>query len=317
MTDWGLGFQHLLEQQEENGEQPKPEPKAHITQPELLRLLAPVALKSPDFPRVEEITKNEEIENTLRAGFSMDQELLVRAGWVMSERKVHDWLKSPNSCGLLINSNSTVERITPTSFFCAMLAKSIKAIKPILVLNHFCGLNTAEGDDEGWGISGGEGLLRSLTSQLIAHWRFGELTCLSLQEVEELKQTGSGPSFRVLRHVFRKLVTAVPATSPIFIIVDGINYYETSKLYKGTKQAVKEISRLLGDPEVKALVKVIVTSASRAFEVDEYFLDSEKVWVPDMVSGDKMGFVDMHFNSELARELGQLKRNNRGAVKPD
>ncbi|RYP13368.1 hypothetical protein DL765_006909 [Monosporascus sp. GIB2] len=59
---------------------------------------------------------------------------------------------------------------------------------------------------------------------------------------------------------------------------DGINYYETSELRYEAKEIVGGITQLLWDEEARALVKVLVTSPNRAFEVDACFMNDEKVW---------------------------------------
>ncbi|KAI0104249.1 hypothetical protein GGR51DRAFT_572716 [Nemania sp. FL0031] len=213
----------------------------------------------------------------------MDSEGQIRAEWAISNQTVHHWLRSRRSRCVLINGNSTLERISPISFFCAMLIKGLNVIKPIHVLSYFCDINAG-----GQRMPRGKDLLKSLTSQLIAQWKSGPLNCLSQQEVEELHYTASRPSIRFLRSVFQRLVVTLPAGTPLFIIIDGIDYYETTHLSKDTKSVVKEITGLADKEEVKALVKLVITSANRALDVSKYFSDDEKVWVPETLSSGRV-----------------------------
>jgi hypothetical protein len=83
----------------------------------------------------------------------MNKEGQIRAEWLMANEVVSKWFKSTDSRVILINGNSSVERISPISFFCAMLIRSLKTLKPIIVIDHFCGLHTpSQGlDDEFYG----------------------------------------------------------------------------------------------------------------------------------------------------------------------
>jgi hypothetical protein len=225
----------------------------------------------------------------------------------MSEKKLHRWFKSSHSRAILVNGNSLIERITPVSFFCALLIRSLKAMKPVVVLNHFCGLYTPSNGDPGEVLSGGCGMLKSLSSQLAAQWKFGEMTCLDQEDVEVLKASSPNLSLEVLKRLFRSLVTALPAGQPLFIIIDNINYYETSDLGDDTKKAIEEITQLLGNKEVRVLAKILVTSANRAFEVADCFWDDEKIFVPDNPSGDEMGFAEKHFESQFGSTMADLE----------
>ncbi|KAI5864442.1 hypothetical protein GGS23DRAFT_564432 [Durotheca rogersii] len=295
-------------QENENCEQPPR--KEYISWPELVRLLLPrLSDIVEDVLLADKVSQNEVVEQVLRAGFSMDRDKLVRAGWLMSNKRIHRWFRSQHSRGLLVNGNSTLDRITPVSFFCAMLVKGMMAMGPIVVLSYFCGLNTPGADGEGGGIYGGTGLLKALIAQLVTQCKPGKLTCLGREEAEKIKRTAPDPSLRLLRSVFRKLIVA--AEKPIFIIIDGINYYETSELGKDTRGAVGEITRLLENEGNRPLVKVLVTSANRSFEVDVCFDDNEKIRIPDEVSGEKMGFVDRQFDLDFGEDMSRLQRDAR------
>ncbi|KAL2674244.1 hypothetical protein Neosp_012695 [[Neocosmospora] mangrovei] len=242
------------------------------------------------------------LEQVLRAGFRMDESEQARTRWIMNDKSVGDWFQSTESRKFLVNGNHTLERIAPTSFFCSMLVQSLKSIESTVVLAHFCGLNTA-GESEP---SGDGGLLRDLTSQLIEQWRFGDLTCLEQETVKRLKRESPRLRLKSQRHLLRTLITALPQETPLFVFIDGINYNETEELVYGTKKVIKDLCRLIVGEDVGAMVKVFVTSAVRAFDVNEYFEEDEVITIPEGADGNTSGLIDMQFKSGLGAQVAKL-----------
>jgi len=273
-----------------------PQPKTYISPKELLHLLSPKTTHQNT--SLELASQNSTLVQVM--GFSMDREDQIRAEWLMTNKKVSSWFRSAQSRTLLVNGNHTLDRITPVSFFCAMLVQSLKPIESIMVLYHFCGVYTPEP-------SGSCGMLRSLLTQLIEQWEFGELKCLDQEDVEKLKSTSPNLSLRDQRHLFRRLVTALPPAKPLFVIIDNINYYETDEFYRKTKKVIRG---LLSDCKIKAMVKIIVTSATRATEVGEYFEDSERLDMPEDMDGTRLGFVDMKFNWQFGSKIEKLDHSS-------
>jgi hypothetical protein len=245
----------------------------------------------------------------LRSGFSMDREEQIRAEWLMANEKVSHWFGSARSRKLLVNGNHTLDRISPVSFFCAMLVQSLKPIESIMVLSHFCGLYTPE-DGPASEPPGSCGLLRSLLTQLIEQWEFGELICLDQDDVAKLKSTSPNLSLQDQRHLLHRLVAALPPAKPLFVIIDGINYYETGEFYHETKKVIKGINRLLSDSKIKAMVKIFVTSATRATEVNECFKPDEMLDVPEDVDGTRLGFADTQFDWQFGSKIERLEHSS-------
>jgi hypothetical protein len=237
----------------------------------------------------------------------MDREEQIRAEWLRANKEVSHWFRSTRSRTMLINGNSNLDRITPLSFFCAMLIQSLTPIKSIIVLSHFCGLNTP-GDHESDERPRSSGLLQSLLTQLFEQWNFGKLNCLSQEDVEQLKSTYPTMSFYDQRHLLRKLVAAIPSAKPIFIIIDGINYYEISDFSVETEKVVKEINGLLSDSKIKVTVKIFVTSATRAFEVNKYFeLDETIEMQQEDLFQSRVGHTDTQFELQFKPKISELE----------
>ncbi|QKX54127.1 uncharacterized protein TRUGW13939_01211 [Talaromyces rugulosus] len=197
-----------------------------------------------------------------------------------------------------------------------MLVQNLKKIESIVVLSHYCGLYTPSDDDLDEELSGGSGILRDLLVQLMAQWKFGKLTSLDEDDVDLVKNKSASLNLKTLRRIFHNLIVGLPAGTPLFIIIDNINYYETSELRRETKKAIREINQLLSVRKVKALVKIFVTAANRAFEIGDCFQDEDKIVVPAHPSGDKMGFADKRFELDFGTQIANLKRSSQQLDKP-
>ncbi|KAL4941116.1 hypothetical protein BDV06DRAFT_223410 [Aspergillus oleicola] len=267
-------FRDLLMQNQQMAPPPTG-PRAYITSKEILDTLTDSSVSSgKSLPN--RTLYQDSVKQVLQVGFSMEKQAQNRAAWLTSETKIQGWFRSRHSRALVINGNCTLQRISPLSFFCALMIESLHNVEPVIVLHHFCGLptfmNPADED-----LSGSALLIRALLHQLVAQWRFGELTCLSQDDAQALQ--GSDPNLTpgFLLSVFQKLVLALPRGQPVFVIIDGVNYYETREFCRETKHVLKKLVNLL---KAAALFKLIVTGTSRILEVNRYFEDDEKVFIP-------------------------------------
>ncbi|RAH86719.1 hypothetical protein BO86DRAFT_395335 [Aspergillus japonicus CBS 114.51] len=177
-----------------------------------------------------------------------------RASWAISDPKVYGWFKSRHSRALVIHGNWALQRISPLPFFCALLIESLQSLEPIIVLHHFCGLHPP------------------------SDHRDGELECLSTNDAQAFKGSISNLTPDFLIAILRKLIKALPRRRPVFMILDGINYYETHEFGWETKRLVKKLVKLLGAGG--ALYKLLITSTSRVLDIGEYFENDEKHYVP-------------------------------------
>ncbi|RAH41703.1 uncharacterized protein BO95DRAFT_517750 [Aspergillus brunneoviolaceus CBS 621.78] len=227
-------------------------PRAYITPGEIIQALEaafPSVLPSRDD---SDATTHGPLQRVLQAGFSMAGPDQQRTSWTISDPKVFGWFKSRHSRALVVHGNCALQRISPLSFFCALLIESLRSLGPIVVLHHFCGLHPPS-DHRDVGSAG---------SIVTAAFR-GAVSNLT-------------PVFLV--SVLRKLIKALPRRQPVFLILDGINYYETREFGWETKRLVKKLVKLLGAGG--ALYKLLITSTTRVLDIDEYFENDEKLYVP-------------------------------------
>ena len=75
---------------------------------------------------------------------------------------------------------------------------------------------------------------------------------------------------------------------------------------------MKALTRLVADRNVKAMVKMFVTSANRAMSVSEFFKEGDRVWVPETPLGARLGFSDSHFQSAFGKKISTLEDRSQG-----
>jgi hypothetical protein len=115
---------------------------------------------------------------------------------------------------------------------------------------------------------GASAIIKTLVYQLAMQWKVGTFECLSSDDVQAFKSFGSIMTEDFLFSILSKMVKALPRRQPIFIIIDGFNYYETQNLCDKMKKFVKR------------LVKLLITSTTRILDVSTYLKNDEKLLVP-------------------------------------
>ncbi|KAL7936564.1 hypothetical protein V8C35DRAFT_277983 [Trichoderma chlorosporum] len=278
-------------------------PDAEIPKNDMLLLLDPNSVSI-------QTSQDRILQQVLRNGFATDTEAQARVEWLMANKSIRHWLTSAKSKTLLVNGHGKLERVTPMSLFCAMLAQSFSA-SPIIVLTHFCGLQALEEDPQDPKRQKAGRLLRSLLIQLLTQWQFPDITCLKNDFVEKLKRTSPNWSLRQQKRLFHHLVAALPPATPIFIIIDGTNYYEaTDSTRDDIKTAVTEANKLLSLGSVEAMVKILVTSPTRSFNLAECFETNEIVNVPEDIDSSMTKFSESNLRLQFESKATDLERSS-------
>jgi hypothetical protein len=252
----------------------------------------------PDAVTVQSAHKNA-LERILRNGLAMDAEEQKRVEWLMANESIGRWFKSTRPRKLLVNGFGSLDRITPMSFFCAMLIQSLSSIGSVILLSHFCGLEMPEVGTSGPKDRRTSGLLKSLLIQLVAQWETSNITCFDHDFLDTLKATSPGWGLPQQMQLLRHLIATLPSTTPIFIFIDGTNYYETVQLRDETKQVIKEINNLLFQEGVQVVVKVLITYPTRSYHLYEEFRRKEVVNMPEDMDGFSTRFSDSNLRVQL------------------
>lgn len=222
---------------------------------------------------------------TLRQYDSFSEKGLAHAAYLSETRPFRQWLQNLQSDHLLVDGhceNHSVGSTSAMSVFCASLIRSLldraeqqrNLQSPNIVLYFFCGQHRY---DDG-PLAGPQGLIRSLTTQLILAWPtqfpdpdLGFLASLlhgRVYGVEDDLEVG------VVCRIFHALSSQLPSSSAVHCIIDGIPYFETS--IGGWNEDIREVVDCLrrccsynGHSSARATVKVLLASAGRSTEIRE------------------------------------------------
>lgn len=165
----------------------------------------------------------------------------------MKSQRMSTWLTSTTSSTLLVNGNGEHKKISPLSFITALLVQSL-AQSDIPVLHFFCGDNTSS--------SGGPScLIRSLIAQLLIHYDF-DLTAI------RHSRKGAPKTTRQLCTLFESLLTQLPDDAVLFILIDGITYFENADRREDTCLVIERLHEIAQGAD--ALIKILVMAPSKS-----------------------------------------------------
>ena len=161
-----------------------------------------------------------------------------RAAALIMSPVLQQWLTSTVSSPLIVNgqmySSEEETRQSPLSYFCAKLVDSILPPKMtmrsaesrgIFAVQWFCGQHT-NFYDYGPGMSDYDahppGMLSNMLGQLIVQLFRHPV----LPQLDQISVIRKDPPLSELCSLFTSLVEALPTGSILFIVIDGISYYE-------------------------------------------------------------------------------------------
>lgn len=228
-----------------------------------------------------------DLYNSLRQYDAFSDKAIAQAAYLSETRQFREWLQGFGSPHLLVDGhcdNHTTRRTSPLSVFLASLIQSLLdrlsqpasfQSSPEIVLYFFCGQHIEDGGP----LAGPQGLIRSLTTQLILSWPqqspppdVGFLSTLlpgTVSSAEEDLEVGT------VCHIFRAMLRQLPPSSTVYCIIDGISYFETS--IGGRSEDVCEVVDCLQSSSLntangaRPIVKILLASANRSIEVRELF----------------------------------------------
>jgi hypothetical protein len=211
----------------------------------------------------------------------------LRTEQVVHSKLFQDWIVTPRSAKLLIQGNFSglLMETSALSLFCTNLANTLRLKTHYLCLVWFCGRHLSPGDSQssddstcdtesyddhyyasnsasefhrrGTKIKTIERMLRSLISQLLCDYDFGERHLLPPELAPYLIEMGSLPH---LIQLFSWLVRQLPAEVTLFCFIDGVIYYEREEFEDPMLDSLGEILGLTASADVRASFKVLVTS---------------------------------------------------------
>ncbi|CAN8098924.1 unnamed protein product [Discula destructiva] len=232
-----------------------------ITPTELLGLL-----------EVHHLSHIEDQRRVLGIGHSLDREETARAAAMVKMPQVKNWLHASSSGVVLVEgcgSRPQAGRVAPLSHVCATLIQVLQVDGPSAetqvaktTLFFFCGQHVTENDPLG----GPQGLMRSLLAQLILtlvqrNWvlhsapiRLLHKQGFGAQELEEF-------ALQDACQLFHQLLASVPSGSTVFVVIDGISFFEHRENWRRDFDLVVGcLARITNDEALGTLFKLLFTS---------------------------------------------------------
>lgn len=190
-----------------------------------------------------------------------------RAVALIMSPHLQTWLTGASSSIILVNgqmfSNEDEARQSPLSYFCAKLIDSVLngSRRPVvdapyqhLGVRWFCGLHTNVQTDAD---AHPGGMLNSIISQLLNQ----VLDFLPQVALEDAAVLDQDVDLKSLNDIFDRLVRALPATTILICVIDGISYYEDPErenecldVLSMLTSLVRRCQEMMNGPTVKLLI---------------------------------------------------------------
>ncbi|KAK8875057.1 hypothetical protein PGQ11_005571 [Apiospora arundinis] len=219
------------------------------------------------------------------------RELIIAGGQnrteqIMKSSQLREWLVQAESKELLIHGHSEPERISPISFFCALLMRNLRDVPQFKSVAFFCGCHPY--DDFG----GARPMIMSLLTQLLQQQHF-DLGFID----HELAHQMDGGDIRAFCFVFGQLVRQVKSMESVFCVIDGINFYEglEEELLQDTAYVLRYLLDLTRDRGVT--FKILVTSPSITIDTRLAIEDEDYLSLPRR-DAKALGYSDLRFQRQ-------------------
>lgn len=219
---------------------------------------------------------------------------MAQAAYLSETRQFREWLQGSGPPHLLVDGhceNHTTRRTSPLSVFLACLIQSLldrlppwpsSQDSPEIVLYFFCGQHV---EDDG-PLAGPQGLIRSLTMQLIFSWPqqspLPDVGFLSSLLPGAVSGAEEDLEVETACHIFRAVLRQLTPSSTVYCIVDGISYFETS-IGGRSEDLCTVVNCLQGCSSLNTtngagpMFKILLASADRSIEVRNFFSADSRV----------------------------------------
>lgn len=240
-----------------------------------------------------------------------------RAVALITSPAMQEWLTSTVSSCLQVNgqmfSNEAETRQSPFSYFCAKLVHSIlpsgskfrKLGKhTIFAVRWFCGQHS-NSRNYGPGATDYDahplGMLSNLLAQLINQL----LECPSLAPIDVFSVSKGDVS--ELCNLLIYIVQALPKASILFIVIDGISYYEDHDRLEECMEVLSTLTEITrGDARLsnECLIKLLVTTPLRSHHVRDLFEETEVLDLDEYIPPNG-GFSALQWDMGIGRVIAE------------
>ncbi|KAB2577969.1 hypothetical protein DBV05_g3363 [Lasiodiplodia theobromae] len=208
------------------------------------------------------------LQHTLRIA---DQD---RAVALMQDPAFVAWLSLHESSAILIHGNSKATPKSATSFVCAKLVESlfIKAStreSTTIPLAFFCGEHTNERTDD---YAHPPGLALSLLLQLID--KMAAHTPINPEPLQKAIRDLDAENGVTILNLFVRIVAQLPPEATLFVVIDGVGFFEDSNRREEMKCLARKLARLVKKKH-HPVVKLLMATPAATIDVSAQFRSND------------------------------------------
>ncbi len=174
--------------------------------------------------------------------------------WLLHTPRFQDWLSSLESDLLFVDDRSqmyTLDKVSPFSFLCATLSLSSQEMPEAASINFYCGLHAGRQGS----LSGPEGLMRSLISQLL---QYGDYDFHFVNSEEYFAQVEQHDLER-LCDTFQHLIQQLPRSLVLFCMIDAFSSYDCSRWKEELHFSLTTLQVLVDRLTTGPILKILLT----------------------------------------------------------
>lgn len=252
----------------------------------------------------------QDLAYVLKQGTGFGPMAVSQAQGLLHAEQFRQWCEfRPNF--LLVDGNiesTGFERLSAMSFLCASLVASFHQVRgDAVVLHFFCGIHTRMTEE----LRGPGGLIRSLVWQMVTSLASRQSVNLSFINNRPIRDAIQRKDLKELCSVFRMLVSQLRVDTPVYCIVDGVDWYEEEEFRAGMEYVVHKLHDLVDDPNLRPLFKVLMASSFRSRYIGRNLHTGQRLSLRAEVSD-----MDMVSERMMADRMEQLNFKRPSNPKP-
>jgi hypothetical protein len=247
-----------------------------------------------------------DLAKIMRYGLELSLKEQDRVIYAIEDGHFKDWLASPRSTALVIKGNATNldGLITAMSFLAAHVINSVNAVSKsqMICLHWFTSEHiSARGSD-----TNVQAIIRSLIGQLVSLYEGFDLYFIKRSTAQAIRDYND---LEVLCNVFDELIVQIPRKSTVFCVIDSL-----ARLEYNHKEDVAYLAKRLHQPAIWAgkegsRFKLLLTHPGGAFSAaSEFSTRGETVDLSEDISGDRMGFNRLIWESKAGNKISELSK---------
>lgn len=189
-----------------------------------------------------------------------------RAEQLIGTRQFGNWVLDQDMNKLLVHGDFDTENsISPFSVLCTSLIQALRPRSGLITLVFFCGCHLKPHDEYPGPIT----MIRSFIAQILEQHPF---TPDNLANEVNLAGVEAGDIPQLCK-LFACLARQLPATTTVFCIIDGVQFYERDQYWKDMDEVLCCLFELAedDDKEMRATLKILLTSPKPTRRVRKVF----------------------------------------------